>query len=667
MGADTDEGQLIDEFLDIHAGRRLVLEYPISPSTRMQVVVLDSADTLGVEFVMKCAAMLVPSGQEMDWMYSSEGGQWQLLASAGVSRLILFSRMSSIVHSDKKGKRMHRHDNHRQEKRMEPHDEPRDRRSMKAEEQQRASKLSGPTNLPTATPEDEALKHLLGPLVLALAPKVAFDSGVPSIPFLSYSDNVVQRLLVEEASSPLTGLMKVEDVEVEGESSDLEAKVIQQNNCEGISSQLKSRKQTRSWRRRLIFRRMPNLIQTEVLLTIQRCDSKRQVLHKGRESGDEGRRFLKHKNNLNQEQLDHINLDRVVRHVDHSRLVHKYLPPIIAGFVLVAPRLDAFFKSDAARARVLSIGVGGGALPIFLQQHFRFHIQAIDLDVGVLQLARKHFGLKEDTYFQVTVGDGLTVVEEIAARAIRQGIVDEGRTDSWTSCLPNGESFAFASQHGLWSPAETLKLFASPSRKDCNLNEGTCHIDGNLRKGDGGFVQGVEESSMACPPELSGREHKLTRDPYMTGQSEVSSSSHLTTSSHDQKSQSDPRVDLIILDVDVGDARLGLSSPPQSFLERRFLHSAKIALAEGGMLAMNVVPCGEKPFAGVIESLTAVFAEVYEIALEDDVNHVVFALPSPVSLNHQLLNSHTVDQVKKVVGEKFIQHIRRLDNSSSKE
>lgn len=93
-------------------------------------------------------------------------------------------------------------------------------------------------------------------------------------------------------------------------------------------------------------------------------------------------------------------------------------------------------------------------------------------------------------------------------------------------------------------------------------------------------------------------------------------------------SASDPRVHVIVVDVDEGDARLGLSSPPSSFLERKFLTEARTVLHAGGLLTMNVVPTGAKAYRGVVAALSSVFEEVYESVVEGDVNRVVFALPS---------------------------------------
>lgn len=88
------------------------------------------------------------------------------------------------------------------------------------------------------------------------------------------------------------------------------------------------------------------------------------------------------------------------------------------------------------------------------------------------------------------------------------------------------------------------------------------------------------------------------------------------------------RVHAIIVDVDEGDPRCGLSSPPSSFLEHKFLTDARAVLHEGGVLAMNVVPNGAESYHGVVSSLFSVFDDVYETVVEGDVNRVVFALSS---------------------------------------
>lgn len=327
LGADGDKsGNLTGDFQEVKAGRRVVLEFPVCSSIprckTITAVVLDSV-IVAAGTPIDCAALLVPPQKAEEWIYSSEGGQWQLLASAGVSRLIVL--LPNILPT------------------------------QQVESENELDQL-----VAVRSTEDDELKKVLRPLVLALAPKALFKLGIPDIPFLAYSDNVVQRVEIDVAYSSITGLMMVEDVEVE-ESSLLS----KSDSKEHGSSQLDSMctNPTRTWRRRLIFQRMPNLIQTEVSLITYPCRG-RPLKGRKRYNGSRSRKTKSSKEAETGEK----------RVVDHSRLVHQYLPPIVAGFVLISPFLDRYVRSHV-RAKVLCVGVGGGALPTFLHNQFGFHIQ----------------------------------------------------------------------------------------------------------------------------------------------------------------------------------------------------------------------------------------------------------------------------------------------------
>ena len=41
------------------------------------------------------------------------------------------------------------------------------------------------------------------------------------------------------------------------------------------------------------------------------------------------------------------------------------------------------------------IGLGGGALPIYLHDVFSFNVDCVDLDETVIRLAKMHFGFEE--------------------------------------------------------------------------------------------------------------------------------------------------------------------------------------------------------------------------------------------------------------------------------
>ncbi|CAK9215011.1 unnamed protein product [Sphagnum troendelagicum] len=549
-----------DAFERLVPGRRLVFTYPVvvacekagnNSRRRVSVVVMDSAVDQRNSRV-ECAAMVVPCHKERDWIYASEGGQWQLLASAAASRLIMIFRNGVLLGE-------------------------------------------GGENCANDDDDDEGLKKQLGPLVVALAPRICFQAGPPVIPFVSYADNILQRIVVERAYSTLTGAIVVEDLCDEEDRNRKSVRVV--------------------WRRRLRFKRMPNLIQTEVSLNFQ--------------SGTQTSASEAQINVKDLSSVDRIVHGRTQRlgvcgqtngglHLDHSRLVHKYLAPIVAGLVLVAPALEAWMELGK-RVKVLALGIGGGALPIFLHKHFHFHIQAVELDEVVLDLACRHFGLIEDALMTVEVGDGTVTIDRIAMQVARTGTVAVPLLEAWQQACDN-------SAHHPSSLSDLNSDFTHKDEKP--VAEHRVLVDSNI----------LNVGCKNCHRAHSGKSSMLCES-------------------------CDPRVHVIIVDVDEGDARLGLSSPPSSFLQCRFLMGTKIALHRGGILAMNVVPFEETLYQGVIATLMGVFEEVYETVVEDDVNRVVFALPSAAACVR--LDGPLVSLIKQLVDAQLLTRIHKFGVSNT--
>jgi hypothetical protein len=438
-----------DAFERLVPGRRLVFTYPVvvacekaenNSRRRVSVVVMDSAVDRRDSRV-ECAAMVVPCHKERDWIYASEGGQWQLLASAAASRLIMIFRNGVLLGeggevreeeeapSERPRKKKKKKGLSRERKKVNGMSGNREQEQGCRYENQKIMKEDGNgcensrrrARIGDGEEEedfvqfcdcencdddddDKGLKKQLGPLVVALAPRICFQAGPPVIPFVSYADNILQRIVVEGAYSTLTGAIVVEDVALLDENATISSSSSSRTDdskdsdvqflpCvvdEGLrrkapklrrkAPQLKQlcdeedrdRKSVRVvWRRRLRFKRMPNLIQTEVSLNFQ---SGTQT------SASEAQSNVK----------DLSSVDRIMHggtqrlgvcgqtngglHLDHSQLVHKYLAPIVAGLVLVAPALEAWMELGK-RVKVLALGIGGGALPIFLHKHFGFHVQ----------------------------------------------------------------------------------------------------------------------------------------------------------------------------------------------------------------------------------------------------------------------------------------------------
>ena len=63
--------------------------------------------------------------------------------------------------------------------------------------------------------------------------------------------------------------------------------------------------------------------------------------------------------------------------------------------------------------RALIVGLGGGAIPAFLRHHYpSLHVDVVDIDPAVVDLARTHFDFREDARMKAHVADGRRFVEE---------------------------------------------------------------------------------------------------------------------------------------------------------------------------------------------------------------------------------------------------------------
>ncbi|RDX92386.1 Methyltransferase-like protein 13, partial [Mucuna pruriens] len=299
------------------------IPHPTCSNSPLRVAVLDSP--LQFSDSPQVGAMLVPEGRETDWIFSTELGHLQLLFSAPeISRLILIG-------------------NHFKE-----------------------GTLTSPScvyHRPL-----ECSFHLKGfhvwskPLLLALSPRSLFQSGIPEIPLLSYEDNLVSSLVVHECVGGYVGEMLVEDVEIE--------------NGGGVLHH------GREFRRRLRFKRMPNLIQTEICIVPERDGA----VCIGDDVG-----FVP----------------------DVKVLVHPYLGPMVAGLVLNSGYVEGRIR-NGFRPKALCLGVGGGALVTFLRTQLGFEVMGVDSDREVLRVARKYFGLEDNEFIQLVVGDAFESMKKLA-------------------------------------------------------------------------------------------------------------------------------------------------------------------------------------------------------------------------------------------------------------
>ncbi|PON85105.1 S-adenosyl-L-methionine-dependent methyltransferase [Trema orientale] len=304
----------------------LTFPNPNHSTSHLRIAVLDSP---GHPFdPPRVAAMFVPEHRESDWIFCTEPGHLQLLLnSPGISRLILVGN------------------------------------------QPENSRPSQPIyRRPVKNDMSYGLGVSLRPLFLALSPKSCFKHGIPEIPILSYEDNVICSVVLGRFVGSLVGEMLVEDVEIEVENGG-------------------GRCSNREFRRRLRFKRMPNLIQTEV----------RVVPKEGFSSNS-------------------VEIGEVDFRPDNGVLVHSYLAPMVASLRLIDSRIEERIRSGF-RPKALCLGVGGGALLAFLKTQLGFKVLGVEEDEEVLGVARQYFGLEDGELLKIFVGDAMEFFEKVAFRS----------------------------------------------------------------------------------------------------------------------------------------------------------------------------------------------------------------------------------------------------------
>ncbi|KAL3138414.1 hypothetical protein ABBQ32_006209 [Trebouxia sp. C0010 RCD-2024] len=478
--------------------------------------VLDVDAATAKQAVRDCAVFIVPQGREHEWLFTSPEGQGQVAQGCCARRVIVVFLNRGHVFSSLK-----------------------------------------------------AVQAELSPLVVDLAPKPSRHLEA-AIPFMTTQEGIGNRTVVEEAASPLTGHISIEDVTVQGD--------------DGIDVTL----------RRMVFTNNRNLIQSEAVLcpageaaqvntepTASAANGqqgnavpKSPIGKMGKAEAKSAKRKAK-AGAARQNSASNPGQQQPLV-VDHTQLACDYHKGIVAGLSLIQPHLSSISQTSSSagpthhaaqsstqqqlhpdsqqqqqqsdvqsqgavkteqqqqqpqqqqqsqaevqssgnpggRARAMVVGLGGGGLPVFLNRHCHMDVQAVELDPVVVDLARRHFGFADSASLRATVGDGLQAVAQLAQRL-------------------NANSAADAQQ-----AAE---------------------------------LAGLDSGSMQSPVSCD--------------------------SPHSQ------HLDLLVVDAGSGDASVAMSCPPAPFLESTFLGDAKQALKPGGMLAVNCVSRAAEPYRAAVETL----------------------------------------------------------------
>ncbi|KAI8512371.1 Methyltransferase-like protein 13 [Branchiostoma belcheri] len=84
---------------------------------------------------------------------------------------------------------------------------------------------------------------------------------------------------------------------------------------------------------------------------------------------------------------------------------------------------------------------------------------------------------------------------------------------------------------------------------------------------------------------------------------------------------------VVILDVDSKDVTLGMSFPPQPFVQKECLTNIRDVLHEDGLFILNLSCRNTTLRASVIESVRSVFPRILSKKIEDEVNEILFCFP----------------------------------------
>lgn len=420
----------------------------------------------------KVAAMLVPKNREKDWIFTTEAGHLQLLLSSPGISRLILIGNTPVC----------------------------DEYAVKT---YRKSVEKDPTYM-------EKLERSLFPLLMALLPKEVAEKGNFEVPFLSYEDNVISSVIIERCVGPCVGEMLVEDVEIEGPD--------------------------RVFRRRLRFKRLPNLVQTEILIT---------------------------PNGVDDDCFNRLQIEEVKFCPDLGVLVHPYLAPMVAGLSLISGHMQELFQSGV-KPRAFCLGVGGGALLSFLSKQLGFEVIGVELDDVVLTVAKQYFGLQPGRGIQIYVGDGIDILKQM-------------------SCCENGN--------------KSIPLVVK-----------------NVRNDSCGNVVDVFRS----------------------------------------------KFDVLIVDLDSSDYKMGISAPALEFVQKDVLLAAKWSLSEHGILVLNAIPPNRSFYDTLIQKLQEVFADLYEIDCGNEENFVLIASMSPNNFNPATSENAFMGKLKSVISRAFMDSIKKI-------
>lgn len=120
------------------------------------------------------------------------------------------------------------------------------------------------------------------------------------------------------------------------------------------------------------------------------------------------------------------------------------------------------------------------------------------------------------------------------------------------------------------------------------------------------------------------------------------------------------KFDVIMVDLDSSDARMGTMAPPLEFLERSVIRGARMVVSDHGVLVINVIPRSRSFYERVVHRFREFFTELYEIDVGNGENFVVIATVSPVGTDAREVENPFLAKLKLVIEGQFMDSIRKI-------
>ncbi|XP_073128058.1 uncharacterized protein [Henckelia pumila] len=340
------------DLAELDPGRRvkLTLGEPGVSYFSYRAVVLDAQqDPESGPFSLNFGVFLVPRTRAHEWLFSSEEGQWLVVASSRAARLLMIILDSSHA---------------------------------------------------SASMED--IQMDLSPLVKQLSP--GNMDGV-QIPFMAASDGIKQRKIVYQVTSALTGQIVVEDVICNKLDDEIQRRfpskdlVFRRLVFQRVESLVQSE---------AILSVVPDDMSNEVEDKTARAASKsrKKGKHRKFDSQFSGSLVTSESERLPRASSSEMN-------VDQNYLASSYHNGIISGLMLISLHLEKLVSvGSMVKTVVIGLGAGLLPM-FFRKNLPFLEIEVVELDPVVLDVARRYFGFREDQHLKAHIADGIKFVRDI--------------------------------------------------------------------------------------------------------------------------------------------------------------------------------------------------------------------------------------------------------------